>query len=143
MATVFTPENILPDGEDHTLAVNPFTGFQGTARKGTVAATLNNIALLNQLFLENPEQDQIATIRKAVVNLMPSLKAIGVFDLFNPIEWLNNPKQLGRMYVAILYLKNYPDEISNEILSKLQEIKQTVQNFFFQSELQNLCHKEK
>lgn len=100
-------------------------------RKGTVAAILNNIALLNQLFLENPEQDQIATIRKAVVNLMPSLKAIGVFDLFNPIEWLNNPKQLGRMYVAILYLKNYPDEISNEILSKLQETKQTVQNFFF------------
>jgi hypothetical protein len=138
MANAFTPENILPDGDDHTVSVNPFTGFRGRARKGTVAATLNNIALLDRLFLENIDQEQIVNVKKAVIELMPSLKAIGVFDFFNLIEWIN-PKHLGRTYVALLYLKYYPDEVNKEIVDKLQEINQTIQNPFFQSELQSLC----
>lgn len=141
MTKVFTPEDVLPDGDDHTTAVNPFTGFHGRARKGTVAATLNNIALLDRLFQENAGHDQIANVKKAIVELMPSLKAVGIFDLFNPIEWINDPKHLGRTYVALLYLKHYPEEISEEIVDKLKKIKQTVKIPFFQSELQSLCKK--
>lgn len=140
MAKVFTPEDILSAGEDHAMVVNPFTGFQRKARKGSVAATLNNIALLDRLFLENADQEQIANVKKAVTELMPSLKAIGIFDFFNPIEWLH-PKRLGRSYVSILYLKHYPEEINKEIADKLQEINQTIQNPFFRSELQNLDKK--
>jgi ferredoxin-fold anticodon binding domain-containing protein len=139
MSHVFTPEDILPDGDDHTTAVNPFTGFKGRARKGTVAATLNNIALLNRLFLENAKEDQIINIKKAIVELIPSLKAVGIFDLFNPQEWINNePKYLGRTYVVLLYLKHYPEEIDEEITKKLKEIKKTAQSPFVQSELQSL-----
>ena len=140
MTKPFTPEDILPDGDDHTTSVNPFTGFRGRARKGTVAATLNNIALLDQLFSNNANQEQIADIKKAVIELMPSLKAIGVFDFFSPIEWFNL-EHLGRTYVALLYLKYYPDEINKEIADKLKKINQTTQNPFFQSELQSLCKK--
>jgi hypothetical protein len=140
MANVFTPENILPDGEDHTIAINPFTGFKGKARKGTVAATLNNIALLDRLFLENTDPEQIANVKKAVTELMPSLKAIGIFDFFNPTEWINS-KHLGRTYVSLLYLNHYPDEINTEIVDKLKAINQTISNPFFQSELQSLAKK--
>lgn len=119
---MFTPEDILPDGDDHTLCINPFTGFQGKARKGTVAATLNNIALLDRLFLENANKEQIPNITKAIVELMPSLKAVGIFDFFSPIEWID-PKHPGRTYVALLYLKYYPEEVNREIIDKLQEIK--------------------
>lgn len=69
MANVFIPEDILPDGEEYAIAVNPFTGFEGKARKGTVAATLNNIALLDRLFLENRQQDQIEKVKKAIIEL--------------------------------------------------------------------------
>lgn len=137
MANIFIPEDILPDGDDHTIVVNPFTGFQGKARKGTVAATLNNIALLDRLFLENSAQDQIAKVKKAIVELMPSLKAIGIFDLFNLAEWIN-PNYQGRTYVALLYLKNYPDEINEKIADKLRESNQELQNHLLQSEFQSL-----
>lgn len=138
MSNVFIPENILPDGEDHTTAVNPFTGYQGRARKGTVAATLNNIALLNRLLLDNAEHDKIAPIKKAIIDLMPSLKAVGIFDLFDPLEWISSQNHPGRTYVAILYLKHYPEEMNKEIVHKLEMVKEAIESPFFQSELQSL-----
>lgn len=137
MIKVFTPEDILPDGDDHTTSVNPFTGFQGKARKGTVAATLNNIALLNKLLSNNENQEQIENIKKTVVGLMPSLKAIGIFDFFTPLEWISS-EHLGRTYIALLYLHYYPNEINQEVLDKLKKMNLTTKNPFLQSELQSL-----
>lgn len=140
MTKAFIPENILPDGDDYTTAINPFTGYRGRARKGIVAATLNNIALLDRLFSDNADEGQITDIKKAVVDLLPSLKAVGIFDFFSPIEWINK-EYLGRTYVVLLYLKCYPDEINKEIVDKLKMIHQMIQNPVFQSELQSLCDK--
>ena len=139
MKKVSTPEDVLPDGDDHTLAVNPFTGFQGKARKGTVAATLNNIAMLNKLLLENSEQNQIAEIKKAVIGLIPSLKAVGIFDFFTPAEWIGSLCHPGRVYVALLYLQRYPEEITKEIAHQLRDLHKKTQNAYLQSELQSLC----
>lgn len=141
MTEVFNPESILADGEDYTTAVNPFTGFQGRVRKGTVAATLNNIALLDLLFLENVDEDQIKAIKQAVEELIPSLRAIGVFDLFNLTEWASNKRHPGRAYVVILYLKHYPEEVTTEIISALQKIQETINSRMFQSELQFITAK--
>lgn len=41
----FTPEKMLPAGIDEAEVTNPYTGEKRKARKGTVAATINNIAL--------------------------------------------------------------------------------------------------
>ncbi|CRX39206.1 DUF7709 family protein [Estrella lausannensis] len=139
MNKVSTPEDILPDGDDHTVATNPFTGFQGKARKGTVAATLNNIALLDGLLQEDAGQDQIAEIKRAITELLPSLKATGIFDLFTPGEWICSQNHPGRVYVALLYLQHYPEEISEEIAHQLRELQRKVQNPYFQTELQGLC----
>lgn len=138
MSQAFTPEDILPDGDDHTISVNPFTGFRGRARKGTVAATLNNIALLDRLFAENADQEQIANVKKAVLELMPSLKAVGIFDFFRPVEWIQ-AERLGRTYVALLYLQYDPDGINQEIVDQLKKIQPKIQNPFFQAELEGIC----
>ncbi len=138
MKKAFTPEEIFPDGEDYTIVVNPFTGLKGKARKATVAATLNNIALLNQLLLENEELDQIQAINEAISKLIPSLKAIGVFDLFNLEEWINDDRQLGRIYIIALYLKQYPEEMTAHLALKLNEIKQRTKSISLRSELDDI-----
>lgn len=124
MSKAFIPEHILPAGEDNAIVVNPFTGVSGRARKGTVAATLNNIALLNQLLLADNDEnrEQVLSIKKSVEELINSLKYVGIFNLFSIEEWLNEEQQPGRIYVAILYLKHNPDELTDQIKSKLQEI---------------------
>lgn len=135
MKKAFTPEEIFPAGEDYTIVVNPFTGLKGKARKATVAATLKNIALLNRLLLEDAEFDHIQGINNAISSLIPSLKVIGIFDLFTLEEWVSDSRQLGRVYVAALYLKQFPDEMTDALFLKLKTIKQTVKSRALRSEL--------
>lgn len=129
--TPYTPENLLPAGVDQTKSVNPYTGESGNARKGTVAATINNIALLNKILLANPTQSDsksTSDIIKTVEALLPSLKVIGLFDFFNIQEWLANPKeQPGRALVAVLYLQKYPTTLNKDIINQLHKIRQETQ----------------
>jgi hypothetical protein len=121
-----TPESILPAGVDSTTSINPYTGESGPARKGTVAAILNNIALLNTLLSENMSpEDQIKAqeIIKAISSLIPSLRVIGVFDLFTPEEWLASDTQPGRVLAVVLYLQQYPKDIIPKIKQRLIRIK--------------------
>ena len=120
---VYTPEKILPTGIDSSLSVNPYTGESGQVRKGTIAATINNVALLNKL-LNQGNQEGIEEVVKAVRVLIPSLKAIGIFNMFSPMEWLSTTDQLGRILVAVLLLQAYPAEITTEIKAKLAQIRE-------------------
>ncbi len=122
---VFTPENLLPAGVDSAVVINPYTGESGAARKGTVAATLNNIALLNTLLLDkNASNDsaRVQEIKDAIISLVPSLKVIGVFDLFSPEEWLLSDRQPGRVLAAVLYLQTYPEAITAPLKERLLKI---------------------
>lgn len=133
-----SPEDIFPDGEDYTIVVNPFTGFQGKARKATVAATLNNIALLNRLLIEDEKVEDIQTTHEEISKLISSLKAIGVFDLFSLEEWLSDHRQVGRIYVAVLYLEHYRDEMTPDLILKLKEIKGSVESQALRSQIAKL-----
>lgn len=137
MNSIYTPEKILPAGDDYAVVVNPFTGEAKKARKGIVAATLNNIALLNQLLRDGKEKerDQVNGIREAIDQLIPSLKAVGIFDLFSIEEWLNDKRQPGRIYAAILYLNHYPEEFTKPIETKLKEISEMNLSTFLCEEL--------
>jgi hypothetical protein len=122
---LFTPENILPSGVDSTISTNPYTGESGHARKGIVAATLNNIALLNTLMSENTSSDNQLKIQKivdAIKPLISSLRFVGIFDLFTPYEWLSTDTQPGRCLVAVLYLQQNPQNITTEIKQYLAQI---------------------
>lgn len=123
----FTPESVLPEGVDTTISTNPYTGESGPARKGTVAATLNNIALLNTLFMQegsSKNQEKERVITQAITSLIPSLRFIGVFDLFTPDEWLASETQPGRILAVVLYLQKYPQEITPQIKERLLHIQQ-------------------
>ena len=138
MSKVFTPEEILPIGDDYTMATNPFTGISGKARKGIIVATLNNIASLNQLLPSSKEIDQIEAIKKAITDLLPSLKVTGIFDLFSIKEWMSNPQQLGRIYTGVLYLKSYPEELTEQLMRQLKEIRANTSSLVLQKEIDQL-----
>lgn len=125
MNEVFTPESILPEGVDISMSTNPYTGESGPARKGIIAATLNNIALLNGLLLEENQpgnQTKLQKIIDATSSLISSLRIVGVFDLFTIQEWLSTDTQPGRILVAIFYLKQHPQKITPEIKERLVAI---------------------
>lgn len=122
----FTPNGLLPDGVDSAPVVNPYTGEKGSARKGTIAATINNVALLNQklpIAATQEELKKIQDIMNAFIELIPSLRALAVFDLFNPEEWVSSDQQPGRVLAGVLYLQNHPKEVTAETRQKLEKIK--------------------
>ncbi|MBM3468383.1 MAG: hypothetical protein FJX71_02995 [Alphaproteobacteria bacterium] len=119
----FTPEKLLPPGIDSTTVTNPYTGEQGTARKGTVAATLNNVALLNKFLLDKDSKDGEEAVQ-AIKQLIPSLKCVGIFNLFTPMEWLTTPDQPGRILAVALLLQAYPSEFTPEIEAKLRGLQE-------------------
>lgn len=116
----FTPEGIFADGLDATTVENPYTGGKAFARKGTVAATLKNIALLNELLSKSDHSEQVNTILQEVHKLIPSLIAIGVFDFFEPLEWISNNGQPGRQLVGLLYLETHRERLSDELVQGLK-----------------------
>jgi hypothetical protein len=122
----YTPEKILPSGVDESISVNPYTGESGSARKGTVAATLNNVALLNKLLLQpaSAQNDRnIKQIIQAIESLLPSLKVVGMFHFFSIEEWLSDDKrQPGRTLVGVLYLQKYPKELNADVKKTLARI---------------------
>lgn len=122
----FTPEKILAKGEDSTVSINPYTGESAKARKGTVAATLNNIVLLNDLLVQNTKEskENIKLIADSLKELILSLSAVGMFDLFSPIEWASI-EQPGRTYILALYLEKSPNKLSTDLSTKLQLIANT------------------
>jgi hypothetical protein len=121
---VFTPENVLPKGIDKTVSINPYTGESAPVRKGTVAAMLNNVALLNKALAEAPiNQAKVEELMKANAALISSLRAVGMFHLFLPIEWLASDDQQGRILTAVLYLQKYPKEMTPQVRGRLIQIK--------------------
>jgi hypothetical protein len=134
----FTPESILPAGVDSAISINPYTGESGNVRKGTVAAMLNNVARLNQLLVqeETPEcKQEIMKISTAINQLIPSLQIIGVFDLFEPIHWIGNGEQSGRILVLSLYFKHYPEKCTPALKEQLFKVKENIFSPYLREQL--------
>ena len=119
----FTPETILPDGQDTTISINPYTGESGPARKGIIAATLNNIAILNKMIASGASEKELQPIIIEITKLIPSLHYVGIFDMFTPQEWLTSETQPGRILAGILYLESYPVKITDNVKEILKVIK--------------------
>jgi hypothetical protein len=137
----FTPESILPAGVDSTTSTNPYTGESGTARKGTVAATLNNVAKLNQLLSqeENAERKQeILEISNAINQLIPSLQVIGMFDLFEPSHWIGSGEQPGRILALSLYFKHYPEKYTPALKEQMLQVKGKIASPYLREQLASL-----
>jgi len=133
-----TPEMVLPAGVDSSISTNPYTGESGPARKGTVAATLNNIARLNQLLVQEETaevKNEILQISEAIDQLIPSLHVIGLFDLFEPIYWIGSGEQPGRLLTLSLYFKHYPEKCTLTLKAKLLKVKDEIPSLYLQEAL--------
>ena len=127
---VATPENMFPSGVDSTTFINPYTGKAGYTRKATIGSTIANIALLNKLMSEKTSPQNAAKIQEAITVITPllsSLQALGVFDFFIPEEWIATATQPGRVLVAVLYLQQYPENITAKIEKRLLQIQSQTQ----------------
>ena len=124
----FTPEAILPKGVDTSNSINPYTGESGNVRKGTIAATIYNVALLNTALTApstEKNQQQINQLIEEILRLIPSLKVVAMFDLFTPGEWMTDKTQPGRILTALLYLQKYPKKITSENKTQIQALHQS------------------
>lgn len=130
---IATPESILPAGVDSNISINPYTGESGSARKGTIAATLNNVARLNYLLSREETEEyrnEILAISSSIDQLIPSLQAIGLFDLFEPTYWLGKGEQLGRILVISLYFKHYPEKFTSPLRAQLLQLKEGITSLY-------------
>ncbi len=128
-----TPESILAAGVDSSISINPYTGESGEARKGTIAATLNNVARLNQLLSqeETPEQKKaIVEISNAIDPLIPSLQVVGMFDFFEPVHWIGDGEQPGRILAVLLYFNHYPEKCTPALKKRLSEVREKVSSAY-------------
>jgi hypothetical protein len=95
-------------------------------RKGTIYATILNIQTLNECFAagtSSEEESQIAVIIKTINELIPGLHVAGMFELFSLLEWLSLKNgSPGRFLVGLLYLQQYPEQATSEILTQLKNI---------------------
>ncbi|ASU85587.1 hypothetical protein CDO52_24775 [Nocardiopsis gilva YIM 90087] len=69
------PEEILPDGDDHTV----LDGL--TVRKGTVAAFVANVKALDGVEEGSAEWKMLAD---RIRELVPGVRAVGLFDVLTP-----------------------------------------------------------
>ncbi len=145
--TPYTPESILPKGVDDSVSVNPYTGESGPARKGTVAATVNNVALLNKLLLapqSAQNEKEIDQIIQTIEPLIPSLKSIGMFHFFTVSEWLADDKQQpGRALVGILYLEKFPQELNDNLRTNLNMIYRNSNNTLLKEHIKKVVPEAK
>ncbi len=118
----YTPQSQLKDGVDSCISINPYTQESGEARKGTIAATLNNVALLNHLLKSETKTQEIEEIIEILDSLLVPLRNTGMFHLFDPIEWIGDGHQEGRVLLTALYLKKFPQEMNKEISNVLQKL---------------------
>jgi hypothetical protein len=141
-AGTFTPEALLPAGADSAVFVNPYTGESGNIRKGTIGATIMNTHELNQLLTNAPSKQNDALVNNIIKehqSLLPSLKIVGMFDIFNIQEWIVDPEaQPGRCLLGLLYLKQNPKEMTPDIIKTLIILKEATTNTYLLSMVDSL-----
>lgn len=124
--------DILADGQEGIQMQDPITGEIGYIRKGTVAATMANINELNRLLQRTCTTEEVQKISELCTTIkesLPSLRVLGMFRFFSPFEWMADSKQPGRTLVAIFLLQKHPEFINDELLKRLEFLKQDAPEF--------------
>ncbi len=95
-------------------------------RKGTIGTMMKNVALFEKNKDPSKRGQILHEIESDIGELIPSLKALDMFEFFSIIEWLEDPKREGRILVALLYLQQFPEKMSLDVQVKLNELTQCV-----------------
>ena len=122
--TAVTPAKLLPDGVDAAEVTNPFTKEKAFIRKGTIASFYNNIALLDQLLAlpdSKETREKLERISSFVKENLSGLRALGLFDVFTPKEWVQSDGFQGRILVGVYYLEAHPKNVTEETKEVLSQ----------------------
>jgi hypothetical protein len=110
-----------------TTAMDVFPGKEDWAvlkgekvRKGTIAATINNIKHLDALMTRKGSDQEIRVIIKDQNTLSRGLYLTDFLEMQPIINWLRDPKRPGKVMVAVLALQASPELMTDQIRSRLQ-----------------------
>ncbi|GBE88127.1 hypothetical protein BKA93DRAFT_819110 [Sparassis latifolia] len=94
-------------------------------KKGSLLVAMVNASEFNKLLATTePPADRQEQLHKITVDLADFMAAIdgsGLFDYFEPDEWLAN-KNYGRAMIAAHWLKIHPDAVSPAVRDNLKTI---------------------
>ncbi len=90
-------------------------------RKGTIAATINNIKRLDDLMIRKGSEPEIRDIIKDQNTLSRSLFLTDFLEMQPVINWLRDPKRPGKVLVAVLALQASPELMTAQIRVRLQD----------------------
>lgn len=91
-------------------------------RKGTIAASINNIKRLDTLLSKRGSEQEIRDIIKDQHSLSRGLYATDFLQMQPIMNWLRDPKRPGKIMVAVLALQACPELMTAQIRVALQEI---------------------
>ena len=108
-----TAEEFFPEGLESS------TNNGVDVRKGTIKALIEN-ALYLDVHLKNGVSDEktLSSI-KDIRDSIAGVKAVGVFEVFPAIDWFQYEVKPGNMMVGVLYLQQFPDQMTAELQQKL------------------------
>ncbi|MBA3812895.1 MAG: hypothetical protein H0X26_00140 [Alphaproteobacteria bacterium] len=114
-----------------TTATDVFPGKEDWAvlkgekvRKGTIAATINNIKRLDDLMTHTGSEAEIRDIIKDQNTLSRGLFLTDFLEMQPVINWLQDPKRPGKVLVAVLVLQASPELLTDQIRVRLQDFLQ-------------------
>ncbi len=111
-----TPEQILADGKD------TFAKKGVTIRKGSVAALIMNVQLLNVELKAHESSDKVEGAIKDLREAIPALEAIDVMNVFQVSDWFESEERPGNVMVGVLFLQQFPQYLTQPIRERLRHI---------------------
>ncbi len=91
-------------------------------RAASYGASMINAYFFDQMLRHDGEYKVASDMTRIVAienELLPALKELGFFRLFNVTEWLRTEHH-GRLLIALLYLRRNPEELTPEIKFQLK-----------------------
>lgn len=95
----------------------------GFTRAASYGAGMINAYFLDQLLKEDPDsfRNDILDILAIENDLLPTLEALGFIGFFTIEEWMATD-HLGRLAIALLYLRRHPEKIQ-DVEKRLEEVR--------------------
>jgi ketosteroid isomerase-like protein len=99
-------------------------------RKGSYGAAMTNAWFFDQVVKRPPGDDGsrealIAEIAAVEADLVPVIAALGMIGFFSVAEWLDTAHE-GRILIAVLYLRDHPGAIDDEVRRRLVAARERV-----------------
>lgn len=115
-----TAEEIFPNG----LESSDNNGID--VRKGTIKALIENALYLDVHLKKDVSDEKMLSSIKDIRDAIKGLNAVGVFEVFPPEDWFQDENKPGNIMAGVLYLQQYPDQMTAELKKKLGSLSKTV-----------------